>query len=162
MKLYSDSNLISQYRKYSIGALITLGIFLLIFYLSQVINAKIISFGSLPTWEVQNPVSTIFVMDSIPSTTGSLALGDSTVSNTYLVDPAIDTLLILMEAKDIYLHQTTSHPSGIVGSDNIVLLKGNFQWTNRNTTSTDRIKGVIWQILQHPDGFTSITIVSLY
>ena len=159
MKSFSDSNLLSQYRKYSIGALITLGIFSLIFYLSQVINAKIILFGSLPTWEVQNPVSTIFVMDSIPPTAGSLAAGDSTVPNTYLVDPAIDTLLLMMETKDIFLHQTVSHPSGIVGSDNIVIIKGNFQWTNRNTTSTDRIKGVIWQILQHPDGFTGEIII---
>jgi hypothetical protein len=159
MKSFSDSNLLSQYRKYSIGALITLGIFSLIFYLSQVINAKIILFGSLPTWEVQNPISTIFVMDSIPPTTGSLAAGDSTVPNAYLVDPAIDTLLLLMETKNIYLHQTTSHPLGIVAPDNIVILKGNFQWTNRNTTSADRIKGVIWQILQHPDGFTGEIII---
>jgi hypothetical protein len=98
-------------------------------------------------------------MESIPPTTGSLAAGDSTVPNTYLVDPAIDTLLLLIEAKNIYLHQTTSHPLGIVAPDNIVILKGNFQWTSRNTTSTDRIKGVIWQILQHPDGFTGEIII---
>ena len=137
MKSFSDSNLLSQYRKYSIGALITLGIFSLIFYLSQAINARIILSGSLPTWEVQNPVSTIFVMESIPPTAGSLAAGDSTVSNAYLVDPAIDTLLLLMETKNIYLHQTTSHPLGTIAPDDIVILKGNFQWTNRNTTSTD-------------------------
>jgi hypothetical protein len=159
MKSFNDSNLLSQYRKYSIGALITLGIFFLIFYLQQVINARIISLGSLPTWEVQNPVSTIFVMDSIPPTTGSLAAGDSTIPNTYLVDPAIDTLLLMMETKDIFLHQTASHPSGIVGSNNIVIIKGNFQWTSRNTTSTDRIKGVIWQLLQHPEGFTGEIII---
>ncbi len=159
MKSFSDSNLLSQYRKYSIGALITLGIFSLIFYLSQFINARIIPFGSLPVWEVEDPISTVFVMDSIPPTAGSLAAGDSTVPNAYLVDPAIDTLLLMMETKDIFLHQTVSHPSGIVGSDNIVIIKGNFQWTSRNTTSTDRIKGVIWQILQHPDGFTGEIII---
>jgi len=159
MKSFSDSNLLSQYRKYSIGALITLGIFSLIFYLSQTINASIILSGSLPTWEVQNPVSTIFVMGSISPTKGSLAAGDYTVPDAYLDDPAIDTLLLLMEAKNIYLHQTASHPLGIVAPDNIVILKGNFQWTNRNTTSTDRIKGVIWQILQHPDGFTGEIII---
>ena len=159
MKSFSVYKILSQYRKFSIGAIMTLGIFFLFFYLPQVINARIIPFGSLPTWEVQNPVSTIFVMDFIPPTTGSLAAGDSTVPDDYLVDPAIDTLLLLMETKDIYLHQTASHPSGIVGSDNIVLLKGNFQWTSRNTTSTDRIKGIIWQILQHPDGFSGEIII---
>ena len=98
-------------------------------------------------------------MDSIPPTTGSLAAGNSTVPNEYLVDPAIDNLIMLMQSKNIYLHKTTSQPSGIVGSDNIVIIKGNFQWTSRNTTSTDRIKGMIWQILQHPDGFTGEIIV---
>jgi hypothetical protein len=113
----------------------------------------------LPTWEVNDPVSKVFVMESIPPTAGSLAAGDSTVPNEYLVDPAIDTLLLLMETQDIYLHQTASQPSGIVGSDDIVIIKGNFQWEFRNTTSTDRIKGLIWQILQHPDGFTGEILV---
>ena len=40
-----------------------------------------------------------------------------------------------------------------------MIIKGNFQWKFRNTTSTDRIKGVIWQILQHPDGFTGEILV---
>jgi hypothetical protein len=78
-------------------------------------------------------------MDEIPPTAGSLAAGDSTVPNEYLVDPAIDTLLMLMETQDIYLHKTSAQPSGIVGSDNIVIIKGNFHRFFRNTTSTDRI-----------------------
>ncbi len=66
---------------------------------------------------------------------------------------------MMMQAKNIYFYKTALHPSGIVGSDNIVVIKGNFQWTSRNTTSTDRIKGVIWKIIQHPDGFTGEIIV---
>jgi len=114
---------------------------------------------ALPVWEVPNPVSKVFVMDNIPPTSGSLAAGDSTVPNAYLKDPAIDTMLAMMEKKDIYFHKTVSHPNGIVGSNNVVILKGNFQWTKRNTTSTDRIKGVIWKILNHPDGFTGEILV---
>ena len=57
------------------------------------------------------------------------------------------------------MHKTSTHPAGIVGADNIVIIKGNFQWTSRNTTSTDRIKGLIWQILQHPDGFSGEILV---
>lgn len=98
-------------------------------------------------------------MDEIPPTSGSLAAGDSTVPDEYLVDPAIDTLLLLMETQGTYLHRTSSSPFGIVGSDDIVILKGSFQWDFRNTTSTDRIKGLIWQILQHPDGFTGEILV---
>ncbi|MCU0373615.1 MAG: DUF362 domain-containing protein, partial [Ignavibacteria bacterium] len=74
-------------------------------------------------------------------------------------DPAIDTMLAMMQKKDIYFHKTALHPNGIVGSNNAVILKGNFQWTTRNTTSTDRIKGVIWKILNHPDGFTGEILV---
>ena len=132
---------------------------LLIFFLCGSLFAQLVSFQPLPTWEVQNPVSTVFVSDSIPSTTGSLAAGNSTVPNEYLVDPAIDNLLMLMQNKNLYLHKTAAHPLGIVGSDNVVVIKGNFQWTNRNTTNTDRIKGLIWQILKHPDGFTGEIIV---
>lgn len=56
----------------------------------------------LPYWEVQNPVSKVFVMDNIPLTSGSLVAGDSTVPNSYLSDPAIDTMLLMMQKKDIY------------------------------------------------------------
>jgi hypothetical protein len=113
----------------------------------------------LPVWEVPNPVSKVFVMDSVPTTSGSLAAGDSTVPNSYLPDPAIDTLLMMMSAKNIPFYKTPSAPNGIVGSNNVVVIKGNFQWTSRNTTSTDRIKGVIWRVLQHPDGFTGEIMV---
>jgi len=114
---------------------------------------------SLPVWEVASPVSTVFVLDSIPPTTGSLAAGDSAVPDAYLTDPAIDTLLMMMEAKGIFLHKTATHPAGIVGSNNVIIIKGNFQWTSRNTTSTDRIKGLIWQILKHPNGFSGEILV---
>jgi len=139
--------------------IVIVGLFIVIALLPQLLTAKITLYGSLPTWEVNNPVSTIFVMDSIPLTSGSLAAGDSTVPDAYLVDPAIDTLFLLMETKDIYFHKTVIHPEGIVGADDIVVIKGNFLFTSRLTTSTDRIKGVIWQILQHPDGFSGEIIV---
>jgi len=146
-------------RQLFFGITILSGISILVAYRPQVLNSKINPIDPLPTWEVQNPISTVFVLDSIPPTAGSLAAGDSTVPNEWLVDPAIDTLLLMMQTEDIYFHKSVSHPSGIVGSNDVVLLKGNFQWTNRNTTSTDRIKGVIWQILNHPEGFYGEIII---
>jgi hypothetical protein len=159
MKSFLRFKFIKQPRNLSICAILALGIIILLAFLPKLINARISPIDVLPTWEVQNPVSTVFAMDFIPPTAGSLAAGDSTVPNEYLDDPAIDTLLMMMQTKDIYFYKTVMHPSGIVGSDNVVIIKGNFQWTNRNTTSTDRIKGIIWQILQHPDGFTGEIIV---
>lgn len=113
----------------------------------------------LPYWEVSNPVSKVFVMDSVPPTSGSLAAGDSTVPNSHLPDPAIDTLLMMMAAKNIPFYKTPSTPNGIVGSNNVVIIKGNYQWTSRNTTSADRVKGIIWRILQHPNGFSGEIMV---
>ena len=149
MKPLSENSSQKKHNKLSIWLLIIAGLILTVTILPQ----------SLPTWEVNNPVSKVFVMDEIPSTAGSLAAGDSTVPNEYLDDPAIDTLLFLMETQGTYLHRTSSRPFGIVGSDDIVIIKGSFQWDFRNTTSTDRIKGVIWQILNHPDGFTGEILV---
>lgn len=115
--------------------------------------------NQLPIWQVDNPVSEVFVIDKIPPTAGSLAAGDSTVPNEYLNDPAMNTLLLMMSSQGTYLYKTKAQLSGIIGSDDIVIIKGSFQWDFRNTTSTDRIKGLIWQILQHPDGFTGEILV---
>ena len=139
-----------KYKKLSIWVLIIAGLLLTVPIFSQ----------TLPTWKVNNPVSKVFVMDKIPPTAGSLAAGNSTVPDEYLVDPAIDTLLMLMETQNVFLYKTSAHPSGIVGSNDVVIIKGSFQWDFRNTTSTDRIKGVIWKILQHPNEFTGEIIVA--
>ena len=99
------------------------------------------------------PVSTIFALNKVPITTGSLSAGDTTVPNAYLSDPAMDTLFLIMEHKGIYLNKTIVHPDGIVGSDDIVIIKGNFQWESQCGTNTDRIKGLINHVLNHPAGF---------
>ena len=145
MKTLSENSFWKKYNKFSIWVLIIAGLLLIVTILPQLVNAKWAFFETLPTWEVNNPVSKVFVMDEIPPTAGSLAAGDSTVPNEYLVDPAIDTLILLMETQGVHFYKTSSQPSGIVGSDDVVIIKGSFQWDFRNTTSTDRIKGMIWR-----------------
>jgi len=113
----------------------------------------------LPVWDAESPVSKVFVLDSIPPTSGSLAPGDASVPDEFLSDPAIDSLLLMLESEGIHLHRTATRPDGIVGSDNIVVVKGNYQWNSWNTTNTDRVKGLIWNILNHPNGFTGEIIV---
>ena len=160
MKSLSRISFWKKHNKLSFWVLLVAGLLLTVAISPQLTKEKLALFEPLPTWEVNNPVSNIFVMDEIPPTAGSLAAGDSTVPNEYLDDPAIDTLFLLMETQGVYFHKTATHPSGIVGSNDVVILKGNFQWSGRSTTSTDRIKGVIWQILQHPDGFNGEILVS--
>jgi len=114
--------------------------------------------GDLPTWQATNPVSEIFVLDHIPITTGSLAAGDATVPDAYLPDPAIDSLILIMDRNDVHLYSTGTE-DGLIDYDDIVVIKGNFQWKENLGTSTDRIKGLIWRILQHPDGFNGEILV---
>jgi len=158
MKSFSENSFWKKYNKFSILVLVITAL-LTTTVMSYFTQTKEVLLEPLPTWEVNDPVSKVFVMDEIPPTAGSLAAGNSTVPNEYLVDPAIDTLLLMMETQGTYLHKTFSRPFGLVGSDDVVIIKGSFQWDFRNTTSTDRIKGLIWQILQHPDGFTGEILV---
>ncbi|NIS16248.1 MAG: DUF362 domain-containing protein, partial [candidate division Zixibacteria bacterium] len=115
--------------------------------------------GSLPTWEVEQPVSMIFVMDSLPPTSGSLAAGNPSVPDEHLTDPAIDTMILMLAEKGIDLYETAETPDGIVGTEEIVIIKGNYQWNGRNTTNTDRVKGLIWRVLNHPDDFSGEILV---
>ena len=69
MKSLSENCFQEKYNKFSIWVLIIAGLLLTDTILSQ----------KLPTWEVNNPISKVFVMDEIPPTAGSLAAGDSTV-----------------------------------------------------------------------------------
>jgi hypothetical protein len=159
MKILREKKLSGGFTKVFLIVVLMMGSLLIIASFTDLLKAVKLPPEPLPVWEVENPISTVFVMDSLPLTSGSLATGDNTVPDEYLIDPAIDSLLLMMETKDIFLHQTVSHRSGIVGSNNVVIIKGNFQWTSRNTTSTDRIKGLIWQILQHPEGFNGEILV---
>jgi hypothetical protein len=159
LAFFAGSLLFRRFVKFSSVVLLIAGTIWFLGALPDLTRSDITEYQPLPTWEVSDPVSRVFVMDAIPPTTGSLAAGDASVPDEYLCDPAIDTLLTILEAGGVILHRTASYPDGIVNSDAIVIIKGNFQWTQQNTTSSDRIKGLIWQILNHPDGFSGEIIV---
>jgi uncharacterized protein (DUF362 family) len=116
--------------------------------------------GGYPVWKSTNPLSKVFIFENIPPTTGSLAAGNATVPNAHLSDPGIDSLFAIMESNGTKFYKTTQNPSGIVGANDIVIIKANFQWRGRLSTNTDRIKGVIWKVLNHPEGFTGEVIVA--
>jgi hypothetical protein len=156
---FTGSLIFRKFAKVSLVVISIAGVIWFIGSVSRLGQSQVREITSLPVWEVYEPVSTVFVIDSIPPTSGSLAAGDATVPDEHLPDPAMDTLLAMLESGGIYLHKTTVRPDGIVGPEDVVIIKGNFQWTSRNTTSTDRIKGLIRQILNHPDGFTGEIIV---
>ncbi len=116
--------------------------------------------GDLPVWESSNTVvSEVYVYDNVIQSKGSLSAGNEFVDDSYLSDPGIDSLIQIMNTKGLYLHKNSIRPNGLVGSEDIVIIKGNFQWRNRMSTNTDRVKGVIWQLLSHPDAFSGEILV---
>ena len=112
-----------------------------------------------PVWTSSDETSKVYLLSRMPLTPGSLALGNASVSDAYLSDPAIDSIVLIMEKRGEYFHKTSLHPEGIIGVNDVVIIKANFQWRHRMGTNTDRIKGVIWQVLNHPDGFNGEILV---
>ncbi|MCL2411441.1 MAG: DUF362 domain-containing protein, partial [Treponema sp.] len=58
------------------------------------------------------------------------------------------------------LHKTAASPLGLIASEDVVLLKINAQWDQRGGTNTDLVRGVIREILNHPDGFSGEIVVA--
>jgi hypothetical protein len=76
----------------------------------------------------------------------------------------LDTLLDLMAENDLYFYLTASDHSwggtdGIIAADDVVVIKVNCQWKCRGTTNTDVLRGLIYRILQHPDGFDGEVVI---
>jgi hypothetical protein len=49
---------------------------------------------------------------------------------------------------------------GLIGSDDVILIKINSQWSERGGTNTDLLKGLIQYIVDHPDGFRGEVIIA--
>ena len=76
----------------------------------------------------------------------------------------LDTLLDLLGQHGLKLFRTNeAHPwgasDGIIAADDVVLIKVNCQWKCRGTTNTDVLRGLIYRILQHPDGFNGEVVI---
>jgi hypothetical protein len=76
------------------------------------------------------------------------------------MDEAVVALFELMEAEDIHFYRSSSHTSGLIGSNDVVILKVNCQWEDRGGTNTDLLKSIIQAIVDHPDGFTGEIVVA--
>lgn len=79
--------------------------------------------------------------------------------------PGVDKLVSVMGGHGLKLHRSTvvsptSGPDGLIGAEDVVLIKVNSQWPERGGTNTDVLRGVIRQIVEHPDGFTGEVVVA--
>ncbi|MFZ1946723.1 MAG: DUF362 domain-containing protein [bacterium] len=76
----------------------------------------------------------------------------------------VDNLIALMGRQGLkfYRSGTTSlagGPDGIVGSGDVVVVKINYQWTQRGGTNVDVLSGLVSAIVRHPDGFTGEIVI---
>ncbi len=70
----------------------------------------------------------------------------------------VDVLLNLMGNRGLKFYRSSaqsnlSGPEGLIGPDDVVLIKVNAQWKYRGCTNSDLIRGLIQRILDHPDTF---------
>lgn len=76
----------------------------------------------------------------------------------------VDMLIEVMDGNGLdYYRSATDHdaagPAGIIGPDDIVLIKVNGEWRYRGGTNTDAVKGLVNAIVNHPDGFTGEVVI---
>jgi hypothetical protein len=125
---------------------------------------------ALPAWRSATAKSDIFVVQDIPAPRYSLAGGTLPPGppDPILRDAGIEALAALMDRQGTPFFQTASAPQGLVARDSIVVIKVNQQWVGEGSgsgagrlgTSTDLIKGLVWRILNHPDGFVGEVVVA--
>lgn len=51
-------------------------------------------------------------------------------------------------------------PDGLIGRDDVVLIKVNSQWDERGGTNTDLLRAIIEAVVNHPDGFVGEIVVA--
>jgi|GEM_PF-721582 len=158
ISLIGGTYIIKKILKWSTATIVILASSWMFFSYSSADRLNI-KFGIAKSWTSDSPVSEIILIDSVPPTSGSLAAGNASVLDEYLSDPAVDSMVSIMEKSKSPFFKTVDLSNGIIGNSDIVLIKANFQWRHRLGTNTDRIKGVIWQILNHPEGFSGEILV---
>jgi hypothetical protein len=122
----------------------------------------------LPAWTSASAASNVFAVQNVPVPRYSLNDGviPAGVSPAEaLHDDGIDALVGLMENHDSPFYKTEAHRSGIIGPGDVVVIKINNQWNGevaraRTHTNNDVLKGLIYRIVQHPEGFSGMVVVA--
>ncbi len=120
----------------------------------------------------------VFTGDSVPAINfAPVALdlhsqlsGEATASNLFIVqhasgaegnmDAAMSALLSSMQRGGLSFFRTAATPSGLIGSDDVIIIKVNGQSPQRGGTNTDLAKSLVKSIVGHPDGFTGEVVIA--
>jgi hypothetical protein len=76
----------------------------------------------------------------------------------------LDHLVTLMGYHGLKFYESEtvsmeSGPDGLFATDDLVVIKINYQWSERGGTNTDVLRGLIRRLVDHPDGFTGEIVV---
>jgi hypothetical protein len=75
------------------------------------------------------------------------------------MDGAVSSLVQLMVAHGHPFFKTATQPSGIIGKNDVVVIKVNSEWNQRGGTNTDLVKSIVNEIVNHPEGFTGEVVI---
>jgi hypothetical protein len=124
---------------------------------------------NLLSWTSPDAVSDVFAVTDVPTPTVSLEGGtipDGVSPEEALHDDGVDALIDLMAAHGTHFYRTAHQPEGIIGRDDVVVVKVNDQWNcgtgadrRRSHTNNDAVKGLLYRIVRHPEGFRGAAIV---
>jgi len=82
------------------------------------------------------------------------------VQGTNGADNGFEKLVKLMGEHGQNLYKTEAEAGGLIGREDVVLLKINCQWHQRGGTNTDLVKSVVNAIVKHPEGFEGEIIIA--
>ena len=87
------------------------------------------------------------------------------IDGTHGNDDGVSELIGLMAEQGAPFYRSTetgraSGPTGLIGVNDVVLIKINAQWDQRGGTITDLLRSLIQAIVDHPDGYTGEIIVA--
>jgi hypothetical protein len=91
------------------------------------------------------------------------AAGDGAVilvkENTDGADDGVALLLAGLQTRGTPFYKQGS-ASGLIGAEDVIIIKINSQWAERGGTNTDVLKNLIQYIINHPDGFRGEVIIA--
>jgi len=81
------------------------------------------------------------------------------VTGTFGNDDAVTRLIDLMQnhSRPFYAQNDST---GIIGKDDVVIIKVNSQWDERGGTNSDLVKALLRAILDHPQGFAGEVVIA--
>jgi parallel beta-helix repeat protein len=133
------------------------------------VGSLLLAFGSV-TFTVNNSMLRSDYLPISLTLAPQTALTTSNVSDLFFIqyasgvegdlDNAVSTLLRMMGDHGLYFYNTTDQPIGLIGKNDVVLIKVNCQWPQRGGTNTDLVKSLIKKIVNHPEGFTGEIVVA--